>query len=56
MNVLEFHLGKVYFNLHDKENALKCLRRVKITRQKKFDMLSDEVIEVVIEILKILVE
>lgn len=29
MNVLDFHLGKVYFTIHDKENALKCLRKVK---------------------------
>ncbi|CAD8209471.1 unnamed protein product [Paramecium octaurelia] len=56
MNVLDFHLGKVYFSIHDKENALKCLRKVKQARQKKFDILSDEVIEVVIEILRILVE
>ncbi|CAK67877.1 unnamed protein product (macronuclear) [Paramecium tetraurelia] len=56
MNVLDFHLGKVYFSIHDKENALKCLRKVKKARQKKFDILSDEVIEVIIEILRILVE
>ncbi|CAD8127426.1 unnamed protein product [Paramecium sonneborni] len=56
INVLDFHLGKVYFSIHDKENALKCLRKVKYARQKKFDILSDEVIEVVIEILRILVE
>ncbi|CAD8211788.1 unnamed protein product [Paramecium pentaurelia] len=56
MNVLDFHLGKVYFTIHDKENALKCLRKVKQARQRKFDILSDEVIEVIIEILRILVE
>ncbi|CAD8086886.1 unnamed protein product [Paramecium sonneborni] len=56
LNILEFNLGLVYFSLSDKENALKCLRKVKEAREKKYDIVSDEVLEVVLQILKIHVE
>lgn len=56
LNILEFNLGLVYFNLSEKENALKCLRKVKEAREKKYDIVSDEVLEVVLQILKIHVE
>ncbi|CAD8131648.1 unnamed protein product [Paramecium pentaurelia] len=56
LNILEFNLGLVYFTLSEKENALKCLRKVKEAREKKYDLVSDEVLEVVLQILKIHVE
>lgn len=48
LNILEFNLGLVYFSLSEKENALKCLRKVKESREKKYDIVSDEVLEIVL--------
>lgn len=27
LSTIEFHLGIVYFNLHDQDNSLRCLKR-----------------------------
>ncbi|CAD8167235.1 unnamed protein product [Paramecium octaurelia] len=55
-SVLEFRLGQMYSQLNDQENALKCLKRAKAIREKRFEQFSDQVIEITLEILRVYVE
>ncbi|CAD8086888.1 unnamed protein product [Paramecium sonneborni] len=55
-SLLEFRLGQMYSQLNDQENALKCLKRAKAIREKRFEQFSDQVIEVTLEILRVYVD
>ncbi|CAK76773.1 unnamed protein product (macronuclear) [Paramecium tetraurelia] len=52
---LELLLGMSYFDVHDQENSLKCLKMAEILLLRSFDMYADEVVTVVLKQLQLFV-
>ncbi|CAD8131652.1 unnamed protein product [Paramecium pentaurelia] len=52
---LELLLGMSYFDVHDQENSLKCLKVAEMLLLRSFDMYADEVVTVVLKQLQLFV-